>query len=52
MSMLDLLPGAGEEDAISSSSSRILFRREELGCPRLAADMLGRSGELIEMCIR
>lgn len=40
------LPGAGDEDAMSSSSSLILFRRAELLGPRLAADMLGRKGEL------
>jgi hypothetical protein len=40
-------PGAGEDDAMSSSSSLILFRRAELlGPPLLAADMLGRKGEL------
>jgi hypothetical protein len=41
------VPGAGEDDAMSSSSSLILFRRAELlGPPLLAADMLGRKGEL------
>jgi hypothetical protein len=39
-------PGAGEEEAISSSSSRSLFRREVLLGPLLAADMLGLKGEL------
>ena len=42
------LPGAGEEDAISSSSSRNLLRRDVFVGPLLAADMLGRSGELEE----
>lgn len=43
---LRLEAGATEDVAISSSSSLALFLRLEAPRPRLAADMLGRSGEL------
>ena len=39
-------PGPGEDDRISSSSSRARFRLAALLGPLLAADMLGRSGVL------
>ena len=39
-------PGAGEEEATSSSSSRARFLRPRLLGPLFAADMLGRRGEL------
>jgi hypothetical protein len=40
------LPGAGEDEVISSSSSRARFLRPRLPAPLFAADMLGRKGEL------
>lgn len=39
-------PGAGDEEATSSSSSRARFLRPRLLGPLFAADMLGRRGEL------
>ena len=38
--------GAADEDGISSSGSLERLRRVGLEIPRLAADMLGRRGEL------
>lgn len=40
------LPGAGEDDVTSSSSSRARFLRPGLLGPLFAADILGRKGEL------
>ncbi len=39
--------GAAEEEATSSSASLVRFRPPAAGRPRFAADMLGRSGELL-----
>lgn len=43
--------GAAEDEGISSSASLPLFRPLGAGRPRLAADMLGRNGELERSCL-
>ena len=43
---LRLEGGAADDEGTSSSVSRPRFRPLAIGRPRLAADMLGRSGEL------
>ena len=44
---LQLEGGAAEEEGRSSSGSLDLLRPPRAACPRFAADMLGRSGELV-----